>query len=123
MKRTVRTLSFAAFFLSTLAASLAAAEAPAPPKLRLPAGTAPTRYAAELWIDASKEKFEGKIEIGISLKGETGTVWLNGKELDIKAVSAQPAGGGEAIPAAPTSDGKDYVLSLIHISEPTRLGM
>ena len=109
MKRTVRTLSFAAFFLSTLAASLAAAEAPAPPKLRLPAGTAPTRYAAELWIDPSKEKFEGKIEIGISLKGETGTVWLNGKELDIKAVSAQPAGGGEAIPAAPTSDGKDYV--------------
>jgi cytosol alanyl aminopeptidase len=109
MKRTVRTLSFAAFFLSILAASLSAAESPAPPKLRLPVGATPVRYAAELWIDPAKESFEGKIEIGISLKGETGTVWLNGKELDIKAASAQLAAGGEAIPAAATSDGKDYV--------------
>src|SRR5476649_1256706 len=97
MKRTVQALSFAGILFSALSAPPSAAQAPAPPKLRLPAGVAPVRYAAELWVDPSKEKFEGKIEIGVSLKGETGTVWLNGKELDVKAASAQPAGGGEAI--------------------------
>jgi alanyl aminopeptidase len=109
MKRSILTLPLAAVFLSGLAASRSAAESPASPKLRLPAGAVPTRYAAELWIDPSKDSFEGKIEIGISLKGQTGTVWLNGKELEVKAVSARPASGGEAIPGAAASDGKDYV--------------
>ncbi|MCM3875392.1 MAG: M1 family metallopeptidase, partial [Thermoanaerobaculia bacterium] len=110
MKRIVGALLFEAILLSSLPfAAAVGAETPAPPKLRLPAGVAPTRYAAELWIDPSKDSFEGKIEIGISLKGETGTVWLNGKELEIKAASARPIAGGESIPGAAASDGKDYV--------------
>ena len=117
MKRIARSFSFieifssSFFFLSFLLASGPSllAESPAPPKLRLPVGVAPTRYAAELWLDPSKDTFEGKIEIGISLKGETGTIWLNGKELEIKAVSAGSAAGGEPIPGIATSDGKDYV--------------
>jgi cytosol alanyl aminopeptidase len=91
------------------AANIGAADPAQPPKLRLPAGVAPTSYAAELWVDPEKETFEGKIELEISLKEETGTVWLNAKELDVKTVSARPAGGGEAIPGAAAVAGSDYV--------------
>ncbi len=89
--------------------ALVHAESPAPPKLRLPAGAAPVRYAAELWIDPAKESFEGKIAIEISLKVETGAVWLNAKELDVKSASAHPVGGGEAVPAAAAASGSNYV--------------
>ena len=104
-------LSFKATLLfGSLALSTAAASQPqAPPKLRLPAGVAPVRYAAELWLDPAKEKFEGKIEIKISLKGETGTVWLNAAELDVRTASAQRAGGGETIPGTAAAAGSDYV--------------
>jgi alanyl aminopeptidase len=109
MRRTVQALSFAGILFSALSAPPSAAQAPAPPKLRLPAGAAPVRYAAELWVDPSKEKFEGKIEIEISLKEETGTVWLNAKELDVRAASARRAGGGETVPGAAAVAGSDYV--------------
>ena len=109
MKRTIRSLSVSAFLLSTLAAPLFAADAPAPPKLRLPAGVAPVRYAAELWIDPAKERFDGKIQIEISLKEERGTVWLNAKELDVRTASARPAAGGEAVPGAAAAAGSDFV--------------
>jgi cytosol alanyl aminopeptidase len=89
--------------------ALAHAETPAPPKLRLPAGVAPVRYAAELWIDPAKATFEGKIEIQVSLKGETGTVWLNAKELDVRSAAARPAAGGEAVTAVPATGGSNYV--------------
>jgi alanyl aminopeptidase len=91
------------------AAASAAAEVPQPPKLRLPAGVSPVSYAAELWIDPAKEKFEGKIEIEIALKEETGTVWLNAKELEVRTASARPAAGGEAIPGAASAAGGDYL--------------
>ena len=109
MKRTILSLSFAAVFLSAVTAPLFAAESPAPPKLRLPVGAAPTRYTAELWIDPAKETFEGKIEIQISSKEETDTVWLNAKELDVRTAAARRDGGGETIPAASTVAGSDYV--------------
>jgi len=109
MKRTIRSLPIAAFLLFALAAPLFAAEAPAPPRLRLPAGVAPMRYAAELWIDPAKERFDGKIQIEISLKEERGTVWLNAKELDVRTASARPAAGGEAVPGAAAAAGSDYV--------------
>ena len=110
MKRSLGALPFAAILLSSLAfGAAAAAEPSAPPKLRLPAGAVPARYAAELWIDPAKEKFEGKIEIEISLKEETGTVWLNAKELDVRTASARRVGGGEAIPGAAAVAGSDYV--------------
>ncbi|MGA7992472.1 MAG: M1 family metallopeptidase, partial [Thermoanaerobaculia bacterium] len=80
-----------------------------PPALRLPAGVAPTRYAAELWLDPAKETFRGRIEVEIASKMETGTLWLNAKELDVKTASARPAGGGGAIPGAAAAAGSDYV--------------
>ena len=70
---------------------------------------APVRYAAELWIDPAKATFEGKIEIQISLKGETGIVWLNAKELDVRTASARSAGGGETILAVAAAGGSNYV--------------
>ncbi len=96
-------LLFSLVFTSVLSAD------PQPPALRLPAGVAPARYAAELWIDPAKDAFRGRIEIEISSKEEMGAVWLNAKELDVQAVSARPAGGGAAIPGAAAKGGSDYV--------------
>jgi alanyl aminopeptidase len=114
MKRPAGVLPFEAILFSLVFAATAAAETPAPPKLRLPVGVAPVRYAAELWIDPAKEKFEGRIEIEISLKEETDTVWLNAKELDVRAASARRAGGGETVPGAAAVAGSDYVGLTFH---------
>ena len=65
--------------------------------------------SAELWIDPSKEKFEGKIEIQISSKEETGTIWLNAKELDVETASARRPEGSETIPATAAAAGSDFV--------------
>ncbi len=112
MMRTALSLTFKGILLFSLALSVEAAfaaEPPAPPTLRLPAGAAPVRYAAELWVDPAKDAFEGKIEIRISLKGESDTLWLNGKELTIESASAVAAGGKEAIAAEGSAVGADYV--------------
>ncbi len=112
MKRALASLPFKGillFSLVSVASAAAAAESPRPPALRLPAGVAPTRYAAELWVDPAKDAFRGRIEIEISSKEETGAVWLNAKELDVQAVSARPAGGGAAIAGAAAKAGSDYV--------------
>ncbi len=80
------------------------------PKLRLPAGVVPMRYAAELWIDPSKDHFKGKMEIRISLKRESDTVWLNGKELTIESASAVGAAGSkDTVPAEASAEGTDFV--------------
>src|SRR5450830_160224 len=111
MKRSARLLSVAVVLLCATSGLLG--EGPAPseaPKLRLPAGAVPTRYAAELWVDPSKETFKGRVEIRISLKGESDTLWLNGKELAIESASAVPATGPkEAIPAEASAAGTDYI--------------
>ncbi len=113
MKRAVHTLSFAAVLLSVFTASVSAAESPAPPeapKLRLPAGAAPLGYAAELWIDPSKDTFRGRTEIRISLKGESDTLWLNGKELTVESASAVAVGGPrDRVPAEASAAGMDFV--------------
>jgi Aminopeptidase N len=114
MKRSARLPSVAVVLLCASSGLLG--EGPAPPeapKLRLPAGAAPLHYAMDLTIDPSKETFEGKAEIRISLKEETDTIWLNGKELGIRSASARPesAGGGAsgAIPAVATAEGRDFL--------------
>jgi cytosol alanyl aminopeptidase len=110
MTRTAGTLSFAAIYVLSFSAALSAVETAQPPKLRLPSGVAPLGYAAELWVDPSKETFRGRIEIRISLKGESDTLWLNGKELAIESASAIPATGpNEAIPVEASAAGTDYV--------------
>ena len=97
-----------AAFTLAFSASVHAAD-PQPPKLRLPTDVAPVRYSAELWVDPAKESFKGKMEIEISLKEETGTVWLNATELDVRTASVHRTGGGEAIPGTTAAGGSDYV--------------
>ena len=112
MKRLARPLAFKGTLLFSLALSVGAvfaAEPPAAPRLRLPAGVAPVRYAAELWLDPAKETFKGKMEIRISLKGESDTLWLNGTELTIESASAVAAGGKDTIAAEGSAAGADYV--------------
>jgi len=100
-------LAFVVFVLTFRA--LAQAADPVSPKLRLPGGVAPTRYAVELWLDPEKETFEGRIEIEISLKEETGTVWLNAKELDVRMVFARRAVGAQATRGSAAAAGNDYL--------------
>ncbi|MFI5197233.1 MAG: M1 family aminopeptidase [Thermoanaerobaculia bacterium] len=110
MTRTAGTLCFAAIFVLSFSAPLSAVGTVQPPKLRLPAGPAPVRYAAELWVDPSKETFKGRIEIRISLKGESDTLWLNGKELTIESASASAAAGAkDVVPAQAFPEGADFV--------------
>src|SRR5664279_2797220 len=111
MNRAIRNPFFAAVSLSALAFGVPVHAAdPQPPTLRLPADAVPTRYAAELWIDPSKDTFKGKVEIRISWKGESDTLWLNAKELAIESASAVPATGPtEAIPAEASAVGTDFV--------------
>jgi alanyl aminopeptidase len=111
MNRAIRNPFFAAVSLSALAFGVPVhASDPRPPTLRLPAGAVPTRYAVELWIDPSKDTFKGKVEIRISWKEESDTLWLNGKELAIESASAVPATGpNEAIPAEASAAGADFV--------------
>ncbi len=91
-------------------ASAAHGDAPVPPTLRLPPGVAPTRYDAELWIDPAKETFRGRVNIRVSLKGESDTLWLNGKELTIDAASATAAAGPkDAIQAEALTAGKEFI--------------
>ncbi|HEX7528669.1 MAG TPA: M1 family metallopeptidase, partial [Thermoanaerobaculia bacterium] len=111
MKRTLLFPPFKGILLLPLAIGFAVlAESPQPPTLRLPAGVTPARYAAELWIDPSKDSFKGKMQIRISLKGDSDTLWLNGKELTIEAASAVAvAGPKDAISAEASTAGADYV--------------
>ncbi|HMA29147.1 MAG TPA: M1 family aminopeptidase [Thermoanaerobaculia bacterium] len=113
MRRPALTLVFAALLLPAPAFPARCADrlpAPETPKLRLPSGVAPLGYAAELWIDPSQDTFRGRIEIRISLKGETGTLWLNGKELTVESASAAAVDGPkDTLPAEASAAGMDFV--------------
>src|SRR5689334_9356088 len=47
------------------------AAVPDPPKLKLPAGAAPTGYSVELSIDPARPDFKGSVAIELSLKEKT----------------------------------------------------
>ena len=106
----MRSAGWVAALVIVLEASVTLADAPTSPTLRLPPGAAPIRYAAELWIDPAKETFRGKVEIGISLSGETDTLWLNGKGLTIEAASAVAAAGPkDAKSAKASTEGTEFI--------------
>ncbi len=113
MKTISRLVSDAAVLLCVCASFRLLGEAPAAPeapKVRLPAGAVPLGYTAELWIDPSQETFRGRIQIRISLKGESDTLWLNGKELTVESVSALAADGAkDAVAAEASAAGTDFV--------------
>ena len=109
MKRALASLPFKGILLFSLVFAPFLSADPQPPKLRLPEGVAPVRYAAELWLDPAQKTFKGKMEIRISSKGESDTLWLNGKGLTIESASAVAAGGKDAIAAEGSAAGADYI--------------
>jgi len=64
-------------------ASPGSAPTPEPPKLKLPAGAAPTSYAVELSIDPSQKTFKGSVAVELKLSQKTSFLWLNATELQI----------------------------------------
>ena len=77
-------------FLSLL--TLIALAAPAPPKLRLPAGVHPTRMALDLTIIPGQPRFSGKVDIDLALDAPTTLVWLNATELTVDAAELRAGG-------------------------------
>ena len=49
----------------------------APPKLRLPDTSYPTRYEAELTLDPAKEGFTGVVSIHLAARRATRIVWMH----------------------------------------------
>ena len=101
-----RVLSCAAALLALL--SLAANDStPAPPKLRLPAGVRPTRYALDLHVVPSQPTFSGAVTIDLRVDAPTSIVWLNATDLTIDGAELRAGGAAEAARVVPGGD--DYV--------------
>jgi hypothetical protein len=70
----------------------AAASDEAAPKLRLPRDTRPVAQAIELAIDPKQDGFSGKVDITIALDRPRSVLWLHGKGLSVKKVTATSGG-------------------------------
>jgi alanyl aminopeptidase len=70
-----------------LVCALAAAAQPSPPSFRLPAGVQPVRYDLDLTIVPDRATFDGKVAIDIELEREQQVIWLNAKDLTIRAAT------------------------------------
>ncbi len=80
---------------------------PEPPQLRLPTGVSPIRYAAELTLVPSEEKFTGEIALDLELREPTSLLWLNASGLTI--AEAALTVNGERIAARVVPGGEDFV--------------
>ena len=60
-----------------------------PPRLRLPPGVRPVRYAAELSIDPESDQLDGSGELEVAADAPTPILWLDAEELKILAVEPQ----------------------------------
>jgi alanyl aminopeptidase len=63
---------------------------PPPPGFQLPEGVVPLKYNVELWVDPTRETFEGTVGIRLRLDRFTPVIWLNAKDLEIESVSLGP---------------------------------
>lgn len=60
---------------------------PPPPGFRLPNNVVPLKYFVQLSIDPNKDTFSGTVLIAVDIAKPTSTIWLNGKDLEIKSAS------------------------------------
>ncbi len=97
-------LALCALALLTLAAN---DSTPAPPKLRLPAGIRPTRYALDLRVVPSEPTFSGAVTIDLKVDAPTSILWLNATDLTIAAAELHAGGATQAARVVP--GGEDYV--------------
>jgi len=85
------------FILPLLAlGSLFAATSPEPPKLRLPDGVQPSRYAVDLTLIPGQDAFHGVVDISIDIRTPTSILWLNAAALKIQDASFRAASGSIA---------------------------
>jgi len=83
-------------------------DAPAPPKLRLPADVVgPVRYRVELTAIPDQDTFTGTIDIDLQFVKPTPVLWLNAEKLAIK--DATLSVGGEKLAAKVITQPKDHV--------------
>ena len=99
----MRAVSLAlAMLLSTAAAAPAFADTPITadanaPKGKLPDVAAPTAYRLDLTILPESDRFSGHDEIDVTLKQAAKSLYLHGRDLDVKRAVAMV--GGQAVPA------------------------
>jgi alanyl aminopeptidase len=98
-------LGFSAQFVRAQSAD--SAPPPAPPKLRLPAGVVPVRYSADWTIDPARDRFDGRVEIELSVARPTPVVWLNATDLEVR--EAVLTGSGAPRTARIVPGGGDFV--------------
>ena len=70
-----------------------AAHDPAPPKLRLPSGVRPSRYAVNLTLSPESENFSGTIDIEIVSDAFLPILWLNATSLAVSDATVKTGGG------------------------------
>jgi alanyl aminopeptidase len=76
---------FASLLLLSVAA---AAQTPAIPGLRLPAGVRPLGYTVDLRLVPGQDEFTGHVAIDVEVLEETRVVWLHAKELKLTSIRA-----------------------------------
>ena len=74
-----------------------------PPGVRLDWRVRPTRQAVTLELDPRQEAFRGTADLELSLTEATGTLWLHGEELAVKAASLTV--NGRRVPVSALSMG------------------
>jgi puromycin-sensitive aminopeptidase len=89
------------------------------PAFRLPEGTRPLHYGAELSVDPAAKAFAGKLRLSLSLSHPTTEIVLHAAGLDIHQASVH-AGGGEigVTGVAPRPASETVVLSLAAAAGP-----
>ncbi len=80
-----------------------------PPKLRLPEGVRPVRYAADLTLLPDSPTFQGSVDIEIDLQKPSSLIWLNARDIEIAEASIETAGKRQ--PAA-VEPGNENFLAL-----------
>jgi cytosol alanyl aminopeptidase len=63
-----------------------------PPLGRLPGDAHPTRVALDLRVDPARPRFEGSVDIELTLDRPRDVLWLHGRDLAVRAASVQPEG-------------------------------
>ena len=97
-----------------------AADAPTPPKLRLPQVAEPSGYAVDLTIDPGQPEFHGTVDIDVRVQQRTDVLWLDSKELKITRAAA--ALGGRSVPVRVIPGGTDFAGFVFdHALEPGAL--
>src|SRR5262249_33884004 len=74
----------------------------------LPDGPRPLGYLLDLTVDPAESKFQGVVDVTLSLPPQTGFVWLNGRGLTVS--HAELVGSaGDRVEVTPISGGEDFL--------------